>query len=104
MDNLHNTAGDIVLSLSTEKCYTIIRDAGIRSGTLILVSRSFIKCSSSRRYQAAQIQFVCEGEIGPVECAFPLNERIMWIMLSMVAEGIPDCITTNFEGITGRIL
>ena len=32
VDNLHNTAGDIALSMNNEKCYRVIRDAGIRSG------------------------------------------------------------------------
>lgn len=32
VDNLHNTAGDVALSLNNETCYRIIRDAGIRSG------------------------------------------------------------------------
>jgi len=32
VDNSHNTAGDIALSFNNEICYTIIRDAGIRSG------------------------------------------------------------------------
>lgn len=32
MDNLRNSAGDIALSLNNEACYTLIRDAGIRSG------------------------------------------------------------------------
>ena len=36
MDNLHNTAGDVALSLNNEKCYTMIRDAGIRSGMCCL--------------------------------------------------------------------
>lgn len=35
VDNLHNTAGDVALSLNNEECYTIIRDAGIRSGALL---------------------------------------------------------------------
>ncbi|KAI0733202.1 S-adenosyl-L-methionine-dependent methyltransferase [Fomitopsis betulina] len=34
-DNLHNTAGDIALSMNNEECYTIIRDAGIRSELLL---------------------------------------------------------------------
>ncbi|KAL6305052.1 S-adenosyl-L-methionine-dependent methyltransferase [Sparassis latifolia] len=42
VDNLHNTAGDIALSLNNGPCYTIIRDAGIRSELLLslLSSRS----------------------------------------------------------------
>ncbi|EMD37365.1 hypothetical protein CERSUDRAFT_114038 [Gelatoporia subvermispora B] len=35
VDNLHNTAGDVALSLNNEDCYTIIRDAGIRSELLL---------------------------------------------------------------------
>ncbi|KAI9060292.1 S-adenosyl-L-methionine-dependent methyltransferase [Trametes sanguinea] len=35
VDNLHNTAGDVALSLNNEKCYTTIRDAGIRSELLL---------------------------------------------------------------------
>ncbi|KAH9858826.1 hypothetical protein C2E23DRAFT_800271 [Lenzites betulinus] len=35
VDNLHNTAGDVALSLNNEQCYTIIRDAGIRSELLL---------------------------------------------------------------------
>ncbi|KAM5531662.1 hypothetical protein V8D89_014651 [Ganoderma adspersum] len=35
VDNLHNTAGDVALSLNNEKCYQIIRDAGIRSEVLL---------------------------------------------------------------------
>ncbi|KAI0663606.1 S-adenosyl-L-methionine-dependent methyltransferase [Cubamyces menziesii] len=35
VDNLHNTAGDVALSLNNEKCYTMIRDAGIRSELLL---------------------------------------------------------------------
>ncbi|KAI8968636.1 S-adenosyl-L-methionine-dependent methyltransferase [Trametes punicea] len=35
VDNLHNTAGDIALSLNNERSYTIIRDAGIRSELLL---------------------------------------------------------------------
>lgn len=37
MDNLHNTAGDVALSLNDETCYKIIRDAGIRSGMTSVV-------------------------------------------------------------------
>ncbi|KAH9839535.1 S-adenosyl-L-methionine-dependent methyltransferase [Rhodofomes roseus] len=42
VDSLHNTAGDIVLSMNNETCYNIIRDAGIRSELLLtlLSSRS----------------------------------------------------------------
>lgn len=32
VDNLHNTAADIALSMNNENCYRLIRDAGIRSG------------------------------------------------------------------------
>lgn len=32
VDNLHNTAADIALSMNNERCYRLIRDAGIRSG------------------------------------------------------------------------
>ncbi|KAI1784102.1 arginine methyl transferase [Ganoderma leucocontextum] len=35
VDNLHNTAGDIALSLNNEECYKIVRDAGIRSEILL---------------------------------------------------------------------
>lgn len=35
VDNLHNTAGDIALSMNNESIYSIIRDAGIRSGTYL---------------------------------------------------------------------
>ncbi|KAL4242833.1 RMT2/GAMT Methyltransferase [Abortiporus biennis] len=35
VDNLHNSAGDISLSLNNESCYKIIRDAGIRSELLL---------------------------------------------------------------------
>ena len=31
-DNFGQTAGDIALSFNNERCYNIIRDAGIRSG------------------------------------------------------------------------
>ncbi|KAH9944512.1 uncharacterized protein BXZ73DRAFT_39729 [Epithele typhae] len=37
VDKLHNTAGDIALSLNNETAYTIIRDAGIRSELLLRV-------------------------------------------------------------------
>jgi protein arginine N-methyltransferase 2 len=33
VDNLKNTAGDIALSFNDEETYTLIRDAGIRSGS-----------------------------------------------------------------------
>lgn len=36
VDNLHNTAGDVALSLNNETCYRIIRDAGIRSGEFLI--------------------------------------------------------------------
>ena len=32
VDHLHNSAGDVALSMNNETIYTIIRDAGIRSG------------------------------------------------------------------------
>ncbi|KAI0769724.1 S-adenosyl-L-methionine-dependent methyltransferase [Trametes elegans] len=35
VDNLHNTAGDVALSLNNAECYTAIRDAGIRSELLL---------------------------------------------------------------------
>jgi len=35
VDHLHNTAGDIALSLNNEPCYTAIRDAGIRAGKVL---------------------------------------------------------------------
>lgn len=38
VDNLQNTAGDIALSFNNEACYNIIRDAGIRSGTVIFAA------------------------------------------------------------------
>ena len=41
MDNLHNTAADIALSMNNESCYRLIRDAGIRSGKPICVVHSF---------------------------------------------------------------
>ena len=34
VDNLHITAGDIALSFNDAETYTVIRDAGIRAGTL----------------------------------------------------------------------
>lgn len=37
VDNLHNTAADIALSLNNELCYTAIRDAGIRAGKILFV-------------------------------------------------------------------
>jgi len=37
---LHNSAGDIALSLNNETCYTIIRDAGIRSELLLTLLSS----------------------------------------------------------------
>ncbi|KAH9935476.1 uncharacterized protein B0H18DRAFT_975822 [Fomitopsis serialis] len=40
VDNLHNTAGDIVLSMNNETCYNIIRDAGIRSELLLTLLAS----------------------------------------------------------------
>ena len=38
VDNLQNTAGDIALYLNNELCYTLIRDAGIRAGTMLAES------------------------------------------------------------------
>lgn len=35
MDDLHNSAGDVALSLNNEECYNLIRDAGIRSEMLL---------------------------------------------------------------------
>ncbi|KIP04871.1 hypothetical protein PHLGIDRAFT_75195 [Phlebiopsis gigantea 11061_1 CR5-6] len=40
VDNLHNTAGDIALSMNNDSCYTIIRDAGIRSELLLALLSS----------------------------------------------------------------
>lgn len=34
VDNLHNTAADIALSMNNENGYRLIRDAGVRSGEL----------------------------------------------------------------------
>ncbi|PCH43663.1 arginine methyl transferase [Wolfiporia cocos MD-104 SS10] len=48
VDNLRNTAGDIALSLNNEACYTIIRDAGVRSELLLsLLSSSAPPADSS---------------------------------------------------------
>lgn len=41
VDDLHNTAGDIALSMNNESCYRLIRDAGIRSGESCLPSFRF---------------------------------------------------------------
>jgi len=41
VDNLHNTAADIALSMNNESCYRLIRDAGIRSGKAICGVRPF---------------------------------------------------------------
>lgn len=38
VDQLHNSAGDVALSMNNETIYTLIRDAGIRSGTLLRVN------------------------------------------------------------------
>ncbi|KAJ8587466.1 hypothetical protein M405DRAFT_741742 [Rhizopogon salebrosus TDB-379] len=40
VDNLQNTAGDIALSLNNVACYTLIRDAGIRSEMLLTLLSS----------------------------------------------------------------
>ncbi|KAH8080253.1 S-adenosyl-L-methionine-dependent methyltransferase [Cristinia sonorae] len=40
VDELHNTAADIALSLNNEECYTLIRDAGIRSELLLTLLSS----------------------------------------------------------------
>ncbi|OAX43320.1 arginine methyl transferase [Rhizopogon vinicolor AM-OR11-026] len=40
VDNLQNTAGDIALSLNDAACYTLIRDAGIRSEMLLTLLSS----------------------------------------------------------------
>ncbi|KIJ18765.1 guanidinoacetate N-methyltransferase [Paxillus involutus ATCC 200175] len=40
VDNLGNTAGDIALSMNNEACYTLIRDAGIRSELLLALVSS----------------------------------------------------------------
>ncbi|EIW63412.1 protein-arginine N5-methyltransferase [Trametes versicolor FP-101664 SS1] len=47
VDNLHNTAGDVALSLNNEKCYTIIRDAGIRSEMLLTLLSKRASAASS---------------------------------------------------------
>lgn len=41
VDNLHNTAADIALSMNNENCYKLIRDAGIRSGELTWITLLF---------------------------------------------------------------
>ncbi|TBU33924.1 arginine methyl transferase [Dichomitus squalens] len=47
VDNLHNTAGDVALSLNTENCYMMIRDAGIRSELLLrLLSKNAPEANS----------------------------------------------------------
>ena len=48
VDHLQNTAGDIALSLNNEECYTIIRDAGLRSGepTSRIRESRILKCST----------------------------------------------------------
>lgn len=43
VDGLHNTAADVALSMNNEECYTLIRNAGIRSGELI----NFQLCAKS---------------------------------------------------------
>ncbi|THH30788.1 hypothetical protein EUX98_g3399 [Antrodiella citrinella] len=40
VDGLHNTAADITLSMNNEECYTLIRDAGIRSELLLTLLSS----------------------------------------------------------------
>lgn len=35
VDNLGYTAADVALSLNNEGCYRAIRDAGLRSGTIL---------------------------------------------------------------------
>jgi len=45
VDNLHNTAADIALSMNNESCYRLIRDAGIRSGEstqIVKISGNFL--------------------------------------------------------------
>ena len=47
MDNLHNSAGDVALSLNNGECYTLIRDAGIRSEMLLtLLSKRDVQVDS----------------------------------------------------------
>jgi protein arginine N-methyltransferase 2 len=45
VDNLHNTAADIALSMNNENCYRLIRDAGIRSGepTWIILPKNLLR-------------------------------------------------------------
>ncbi|PSR81140.1 hypothetical protein PHLCEN_2v6475 [Hermanssonia centrifuga] len=47
VDNQHNSPGDIALSLNNEDCYTIIRDAGIRSELLLTLLASRETLSNS---------------------------------------------------------
>jgi protein arginine N-methyltransferase 2 len=37
VDGLHNTAGDIALSLNNQECYELVRDAGVRTGTMLFL-------------------------------------------------------------------
>ncbi|KZT11035.1 S-adenosyl-L-methionine-dependent methyltransferase [Laetiporus sulphureus 93-53] len=47
VDNTHNTASDIALSMNNEECYNIIRDAGIRSELLLTLLSSKLPAEKS---------------------------------------------------------
>jgi protein arginine N-methyltransferase 2 len=51
VDSLQNTAGDIALSLNDSECYELIRDAGLRTGTSILISYcALTNCVDARTF------------------------------------------------------
>ncbi|EPT05046.1 hypothetical protein FOMPIDRAFT_1112516 [Fomitopsis schrenkii] len=91
VDNLHNTAGDIALSMNNEACYNIIRDAGIRSELLltllsarappptsslsmVLKATDTTAAGSPEAFLTSKLQFVTDGR-GQEICLLKVSDE-----------------------------
>ncbi|KAI0699562.1 S-adenosyl-L-methionine-dependent methyltransferase [Cytidiella melzeri] len=91
VDNLHNTPGDIALSMNNESIYALIRDAGIRSElllsllaskelllnsplSLVLKATDTTAAGSTENYLTSPLRFTTD-EYGQDICLLKINEE-----------------------------
>ncbi|EGN99888.1 hypothetical protein SERLA73DRAFT_106759 [Serpula lacrymans var. lacrymans S7.3] len=109
VDNLQNTAADIALSLNNQECYTLIRDAGIRSELLLalLSARSTLSSTpssfvirdtddsaagSTDAFISSKLRFT-KDEFGQEICLLKLKDDEVGVMMGWereISEFIPD--------------
>ncbi|EGO25456.1 hypothetical protein SERLADRAFT_361134 [Serpula lacrymans var. lacrymans S7.9] len=105
VDNLQNTAADIALSLNNQECYTLIRDAGIRSGgtpsSFVIRDTDDSAAGSTDAFISSKLRFT-KDEFGQEICLLKLKDDEVGVMMGWereISEFIPDTRCNYSQGL-----